>query len=127
MIKRLCCYAGCSNFRLDGSLYCDKHQQYGRQKEAERMARLGSLKRANEGMYDTTAWRTLRREVINEHPYCCMCGTAGSKDNPLTVDHMQAPRGNEELFFDKNNLQILCRCCHNKKTFDEIAERKRIK
>jgi 5-methylcytosine-specific restriction endonuclease McrA len=34
------------------------------------------------------------------------------------------PRGNEELFFDENNLQTLCHSCHAIKTAQEIRERK---
>jgi 5-methylcytosine-specific restriction enzyme A len=125
MIKRLCVYPACNNFREEGSLYCDRHQQYGQQKEAERMARLNNLKKMNQDLYNTSQWRKLRREVIKEHPYCCMCGTEGSRENFLTVDHIRAARGNESLFYDKNNLQVLCRQCHNGKTFGEIRSRRR--
>ena len=122
MIKRLCLYPGCSCFRLDGSNYCERHQEYGEQKAAKHIAFLNAL-RSNEEFYRTKRWRTLRAKIIKEQKHCQCCGT---KDN-LTVDHIIDPRGDEQLFFDESNLQVLCEACHRRKTACEIAERKKQK
>lgn len=112
-IKRLCNYPNCNNFALDGHIYCGIH--YKEPKPFE------NAKRSNEGLYNTSKWRKLRKEHLNKEPYCIKCGAT----EDLTVDHIADPLGNEFLFFDKNNLQTLCKSCHRIKTSAEIQQRKR--
>jgi len=39
---------------------------------------------------------------------------------PATVvDHIEPHKGDEELFYDINNLQSLCKSCHDRKTAKE--------
>lgn len=75
--------------------------------------------------YNTTAWRTLRAQVLREEPLCrCEIhrddnAPFGSKpDAPAsdTVDHIKAHRGDKDLFFARSNLRGMARDCHNAKT-----------
>lgn len=53
----------------------------------------------------------LRREMINEHPYCEMCGELNTE--LLVVDHIvPISKGGTN---DRSNLQILCGLCNDQK------------
>ena len=123
MIKRLCIFPSCRELAVNGHKLCEKHLKESEERRKEYCFQTG--KRSNEGMYNTTRWRNLRKKIIKQQPFCSFCGWTGSEDNPLTVDHVICPRGNEDLFYDETNLQVLCRNCHNRKTAEEIRERKK--
>lgn len=66
------------------------------------------------GWYNTKAWRDLRWSVLVDEMFTCRrCGFTG--DSPVMVaDHIKPHRGNRDLFFDRNNLQCLCKQCHDR-------------
>lgn len=65
-------------------------------------------------------WRKLRAEFLRLHPFCKMCGCEAS-----LVDHVQPHRGDKALFWNWNNLQSLCKRCHDStKQRQERAEAK---
>lgn len=117
-IVKLCCVPGCKEYAIDGQSRCENHYV-----ERKPFSSNGSI-RANTNLYNSYRWRTLRASVIKAQPYCAICGTMGDDDNPLTVDHIICPRGDEGLFYDKDNCQTLCRHCHAIKTAAEVIERK---
>jgi 5-methylcytosine-specific restriction protein A len=110
MKKTICAYVGCNE--LVDSGYCPKHT-------STRVPFAGATK-SNAVLYNTRRWRTLRRHHLADNPRCVLCGSA---DN-LTVDHVVPPRGNEDSFYDPNNLQTLCTNCHRVKTNQEIRRRR---
>ncbi|MBL4927998.1 HNH endonuclease [Fuscibacter oryzae] len=57
----------------------------------------------------TRAWEALRAEFLRLHPTCAFCG-AGSQ----VVDHIQRHHGNPALVMSWNNLQALCKPCHDR-------------
>jgi 5-methylcytosine-specific restriction enzyme A len=65
-------------------------------------------------LYNTKRWKELRRHKLTKNPLCALC----LKDNKLTaatvVHHKQAHKGNEELFFDFENLESLCAPHHDR-------------
>nr|DAW52044.1 MAG TPA: HNH endonuclease [Caudoviricetes sp.] len=112
LLKKLCREAGCNEFALERSCYCEKHNR--------EIIPFQKAKRSNENLYQTSTWRALRKAHIQQQQPCCVrCGTNES----LTVDHIIPPRGSEALFFDVDNLQTLCRECHRVKTAQEIRAR----
>ena len=67
-------------------------------------------------LYQSKEWRELREEVIIRDGFKCVeCNTpVGIKPKDHAVDHIkEITEGGEKL--DKNNLQLLCISCHNKK------------
>lgn len=57
-----------------------------------------------------TQWQKVRRNILMTHPLCTQCGQPADD-----VDHIIAiSRGGAVL--DADNLQPLCRSCHNRKT-----------
>ena len=105
-----CRHPGCAALVPYGQMYCDKHKSL--HPEAVRSA-------ASRG-YDA-AWQKARRLYLQSHPLCAACL---KKDPPkytkaTVVDHITPHRGNQELFWDRNNWQPLCKPCHDKKTGEE--------
>jgi 5-methylcytosine-specific restriction protein A len=113
MKKYICRSPGCNRL-LESPGYCEEHIIREKDKPFN-----GAI-RYNEKLYNTTRWRNLRKEHLKENDYCQECGLK----EDLTVDHKISPLGNEELFFDPDNLQTLCKKCHRIKTANEINERK---
>ena len=58
-------------------------------------------------------WERISRAVRQARPVCEICNDAPSVD----VDHIQPFNGrNDPLRVDWDNLQAVCRACHNEKT-----------
>ena len=72
--------------------------------------------------YHTPQWRRCRNYVIARDNGLCQHCLADGRITPFDdVDHIKSHfRGGK--FFDMDNLQCLCRMCHDKKTRREIHE-----
>lgn len=64
-------------------------------------------------LYNGAAWKRLRALQLGREPLCRMCRELGQYVEATVVDHVIAHRGNEQLFFDGDNLQSLCKPCHD--------------
>lgn len=74
--------------------------------------------------YQTTEWRKLRAAYRRAHPLCEECLRKGRTEPANVVDHIkEITDGGDPL--DWNNLQSLCRACHNRKTAKERQRRAR--
>lgn len=82
-----------------------------------------SLRRAREvsaawrWVYTDRRWPPLRDQVLSEEALC----RAGCGRPPTVVDHIRPHRGNEQLAFDRANLQGMCKPCHDSKTARETG------
>lgn len=76
-------------------------------------------------LYNTSRWQALRKVVLNKQPLCVECMKAKRITLATVVDHIKPHKGNEELFYDKANLQPLCKSCHDRKTAKEDGRWKR--
>ncbi len=64
--------------------------------------------------YKTSKWQKLRWSVLTRDLFTCqMCGKMEANTSQLVSDHIKPHRGNEALFWDRDNLQCLCTNCHN--------------
>jgi len=63
--------------------------------------------------YDRAAWKSLRLEQLRREPFCVFCARSGRQVPATVCDHVQPHRGDESLFFDPQNLQSLCKSCHD--------------
>lgn len=71
--------------------------------------------RANdEKRYDTTLWRKISKMVREEEPFCRLCAKEGITTLTQCADHIVAIRLGGS-FWDRENLQGLCKRCNNKK------------
>lgn len=118
-----CSWRGCKTL-LDCAGYCDKHkelaQERDRIRQQKRQDMFAHARRTNLAYYRTKQWRILRQRILQACPRCRLCGSSES----LHVDHIQPPRGDAALFFDGQNLQVLCERCHRLKTASEINARR---
>lgn len=107
-----CGSPGCR--KLTRTRYCDKHTSGDNDtKQHNRERNKWDPFRA---LYRTVRWTLLRREVLIEHPLCNMCGLAAS----TICDHVIPARvyaaADPERFYDRKNLQGICKPCHDAKT-----------
>ena len=68
-------------------------------------------------LYRTQAWLSLRALVLSEAHE--QCATKGCVQRASVVDHVIPHHGSSALFFDRANLQALCKRCHDRKTARE--------
>lgn len=67
------------------------------------------------------AWRRARKWFLAQHPLCVMCQAQGRVSAATVVDHIRPHRGDQVLFWDRDNWQALCATCHN--SIKQAAER----
>lgn len=63
--------------------------------------------------YNSSEWKKVRLLVLSNNPFCVECGHAAD-----TVDHKVAIK-NGGAKLDLNNLQSMCKSCHNIKEIEE--------
>lgn len=64
-------------------------------------------------LYKTKAWYKLRTAQLRDYPLCRMCQDVGTVVAATIVDHIKPHKGDEALFFDRANLQSLCKTHHD--------------
>lgn len=78
-------------------------------------------------LYSTARWRRLRLKIIARDANTCQMPTCGVVRPPsgLVCDHVKPHRGDLALFWNEENLQTLCKPCHdNAKQRDEASARR---
>jgi 5-methylcytosine-specific restriction endonuclease McrA len=64
--------------------------------------------------YKTARWAALRLEIFVRDGFRCQkCGLVEGDTSKLVCDHKVAHRGDDRLFWDRMNLQTLCKPCHD--------------
>lgn len=77
----------------------------------------GEATRANSSSRGYNArWQRARAIYLREFPLCQECEKHGHTTEATTVDHIVPHKGNQELFWNRENWQALCGPCHNRKT-----------
>lgn len=70
-------------------------------------------------LYSRKAWKELRHSHLMSNPLCVQCLANGISKAAVVCDHIEPHKGNVTMFFDRDNLQSLCKRCHDKKTYAE--------
>jgi 5-methylcytosine-specific restriction protein A len=86
--------------------FCREHRREKWKKEDEDRG-------GTDPFYTSVAWRNMRKLILSAHPLCVSCGALAT-----TVDHIR-PRRQGGADLDLNNLQSLCRACHDIKRAKE--------
>ena len=63
--------------------------------------------------YSSTRWLKLRSMQLKAAPLCAACDRIGRVTAAGVVDHVIPHRGDPALFWDAENLQSLCKPCHD--------------
>jgi 5-methylcytosine-specific restriction protein A len=62
----------------------------------------------------TARWQKLRWSVLVRDLFTCQkCKRIETDTSQLVADHKTPHRGDERLFWDDENLQCLCKPCHD--------------
>jgi len=72
--------------------------------------------RVSRPWYNSARWRALRMEVLTEALFTCAnpaCRKIEHDTSRLVADHKVPHRDDEDLFWNKANLQCLCKACHD--------------
>jgi 5-methylcytosine-specific restriction enzyme A len=103
-VRRYCPVQNCPN-RTNGGL-CPEHAN------KKQHARFNYTWQR---LYRRTAWKRLRERVLFEEPICGDCKRDGRITASQDVHHLKRPT-NETQFYERANLQALCRPCHSTRT-----------
>lgn len=103
-----CSHPGCPALVPFGTKYCEIH----RQKHPEEMRSASSRGYGK-------AWQRESKRFLQEHPLCVQCERQGRYVKATVVDHIVPHRGDQNLFWDRDNWQPLCKQCHDRKTLQE--------
>ena len=62
----------------------------------------------------TSRWVKVSAMFRRRNPLCAMCAELGLITPSAVTDHIVPHRGDQRLFWDRNNWQALCMRCHSK-------------
>jgi 5-methylcytosine-specific restriction protein A len=97
---------------LDVPGFCDSHRREAFKKQ-KRVVTVDYKERNR--FYQRKEWKAARALQLRDEPLCRQCRAAGKLIEAVVVDHIIAIEfGGAKL--DPNNLQSLCKPCHNSKT-----------
>jgi len=70
-------------------------------------------------LYRTARWKQLRLQILQrDHYRCNRCDVdlrpGNTHPESAVVDHVEKHRGDPVKFFDPDNLQSLCKSCHDR-------------
>ncbi|MDR6851083.1 5-methylcytosine-specific restriction endonuclease McrA [Sphingomonas sp. BE123] len=78
--------------------------------------------------YSTARWQKLRMKVLTRDLFTCQrpgCGRMEPDTSQLVADHKLPHRGDEQLFWNEDNIETLCKPCHDRdKQREERAARR---
>jgi 5-methylcytosine-specific restriction protein A len=64
-------------------------------------------------LYNGKAWRAMRANHLQANPLCAYCARLGIVTAATVGDHVKPHKGDFRLFFDAENIQGLCKKCHD--------------
>lgn len=109
--KRPCGYFGCR--ALSTESYCEEHR-----KQIHLDYKRDRTDKEEQAFYTSGRWRKVRSLKLSADPLCEECKRQGRIKEASMVDHIvPIKKGGARL--DMDNLQSLCRPCHNRKTATE--------
>ncbi len=103
-----CKHPGCPELVEPGKKYCDKHRSLHPEET-----------RSASGRGYGRAWQKASKQFLAANLLCVRCMAEGRYRKATVVDHIIPHRGDEKLFWDRENWQPLCKRCHDKKTWTE--------
>lgn len=117
-IKKRCNRPGCRKLINHTETYCDEHTNHN-YKEYERIRTSTEEGREYKRFYDSKDWRELRYQVLLDCNFICeLC----NKSEAVIGDHIIPTKVRWDLRLDRENIQGVCKACHNKKTVQDKLE-----
>lgn len=122
-LRKICQATGCNRLTEGNNRYCSLHQYLNARDEEKRRQYFGSATSDFQYLYASPKWKVLQQNQLKQNPICQRCGQAQATE----VHHIIPHRGDEELFFNPDNLVSLCHDCHSAETRKEVLQRQREK
>jgi 5-methylcytosine-specific restriction endonuclease McrA len=88
------------------------------QPDSRRLYERQSPRQTDKDFYRSTRWLRLRDLVRAEEPLCRECRAKGLVVATEAIDHILDRKERPDLALDRENLQGLCKGCHNAKRRD---------
>ena len=116
---KLCCQPGCNERTAER--FCEKHRTENHSVETSRAYDKRRWKEDEfRPLYKTTRWMLLANLVFREqNRLCATCNIHACKDCDHIVPakrYVAEHNGDMARFWDRSNLQGLCKACHTAKT-----------
>lgn len=73
----------------------------------------GHRPEAARSWYKTARWEALRHATFHRDNFTCQMAACGRVTSRPICDHRDPHRGDPGLFWDPQNLQTLCKACHD--------------
>jgi 5-methylcytosine-specific restriction protein A len=89
------------------------HQGLGQGTRTDRRREFDDRRGSSRERGYTTTWQKARAAYLAQHPLCVFCAREGLVKAATVVDHILAPHGDHEKFWDPNNWQSLCKPHHD--------------
>lgn len=105
---QICTYPGCGKL-IPHKGRCARHAKDERARADDRRGTAASRGYGYK-------WQRSRLIYLQAYPLCVLCQSEGLIVVATVVDHIQAHKGNQSLFWDVKNWQALCKRCHDRKT-----------
>jgi len=110
-----CRHPGCRAL-VDKPGYCPAHAKASRAfLYHQQKAKMTEDEKERKRFYDRVAWKKARALQLQLEPLCRKCRTIGKLTAASVVDHI-IPREAGGPDYDQENLQSLCKPCHDGKT-----------
>ena len=100
--KKVCSSAGCKNYALPDSAYCEQHQK---------IVSRGTTSKFVE-FYGRTWWKKARKQFLLTHIWCEECLKKG-KHTLATLVHHKCGYNSWETFIDQSKWVAWCSSCHS--------------
>lgn len=82
-------------------------------------------RRKDWAFYNKRSWRKLSRRQLAAEPLCRHCRRRGQLTPATVADHIIPRKDRPDLALDPDNLQSLCKPCHQRKSLKETTGRRR--
>lgn len=116
-----CTWPGCGTLVPSTQRRCDMHRK---QEEKARTARRRANPNDQIHFHNSRLWRDqIRPDFLRRNPLCAVCLEQGRTTPAAVVDHIVSITDGGSRT-DDNNLQGLCKSCHESKTWTEINRRR---
>ena len=101
-----CKWPGCPEITPERG-HCPRHAKRGEQLAGERDRRQRDPEVRK--LYNSSAWRKLRRRLLDEDPVCRRC----RREWATECHHVRKVKDRPDLALDADNAKPLCRSCHD--------------
>ena len=122
--KRKCNKINCNELIDFKETYCNKHKELINQSNKDYERYRTERDKTYIKFYQSREWKNLRKSVMLEQDGLCQeCLRQGYYKAGKIADHIIELKDDWDKRLDKDNIEILCHSCHNKKTKEEQKRR----